>query len=94
MNTLYIVSTSLLLLFALGYLRSKRAKNKIVRVIPDNCTGCKRCLKRCRHSVLDMTEGEAGLHIAVKYPEKCTACGDCVAICKFDALELVDRKRS
>ena len=93
MKTLYIVLASLLLFFVLGYSRNKRAKKKVVRIIDNNCTGCRRCIKKCRHKALDTVNDETEQHIAVKYPEKCTACGDCVAACKFNALELVDRKQ-
>ena len=91
---IYVVAASLLLLVILIILRRKRAKNKIVRVIDDNCTGCRRCVKRCRHKVLDLVNDETGQHIALKYPERCTACRDCVIVCKFKALELTNRKQT
>ena len=91
MKILYIVSSILLLLFISACFRNKRAKNKTVRIIADNCTGCCRCLKKCRRKVLDAVKDETGLRVEVKYPEKCTACGDCVAGCKFKALVLVNR---
>ena len=91
---IYVFSAIFLLLIVLGYFRSKRAKNKIVHIIINNCTGCQRCLKKCRHNALDMVNNETGMYVALKYPEKCTACGDCVIVCKFNALEIENRKHS
>ena len=92
MNTLYIILASLILFFILGdFHRRKRAKSRVVHVVDNQCTGCKRCMKRCHHKVLDLVDDSTGAHIAVEYPERCTACGDCVTVCKFNALELIDR---
>ena len=92
MNTLYIVSASVALLVILSYFRNKKAKKKVVHVITDNCTGCRRCLKICNRKALEMAVDEAGSRVILKKPQKCTACGKCVAVCKFKALEIVERK--
>ena len=92
MNTLYIISASVILLVILSYFRNKKAKSKIVRVITDNCTGCKRCLKICRHKALEIVIEEDVAHVVLKNPQKCTACEKCVALCKFNALEIVERE--
>ncbi|MDR0748385.1 MAG: 4Fe-4S binding protein [Tannerellaceae bacterium] len=92
MTNYIIIASSLSLILVLCYFRNKRAKRKVIRVIDDNCTGCRRCIKRCRHKVLEITGGEESHLVAVKYPEKCTACRDCILVCKFNALELVRRK--
>ncbi|MDR0363623.1 MAG: 4Fe-4S binding protein [Bacteroidales bacterium] len=82
------------LIIILSYFRNKRAKNKVIHVIDNNCTGCRRCLKKCRHKALEMVNGEtSNRHVILKHPEKCTACKDCIIACKFNALELVDRKQ-
>jgi ferredoxin len=60
-------------------------------VVESNCTGCRRCVKRCSHHVLGMVKNESGTHVAVKYPDKCTACGDCLRKCKFNALQLIEQ---
>ena len=87
-----MISAGVILLIA-GYIfRSKRAKNKVVSVIDNNCTGCRRCVKKCRRDVLNIAENEAGGLVVVEYPDKCTACGDCIVVCKFNALELVKRE--
>lgn len=94
MNTLYIILSILLLSVVLGYFRNKRAKNKVVHVLEDKCTGCQRCVKRCRHKALVAVKDETGTHIILSEPDQCTACRDCIVVCKFNALELVDRKNS
>lgn len=93
MNTLYIILASLILFFILGHFHRQLnvQKSKVVHVVDNQCTGCKRCMKRCHHKVLDLVDDSIGAHIAVEYPERCTACGDCVTVCKFNALELIDR---
>lgn len=63
-----------------SYIRNKQAKNKVVRVIYNNCTGCQRCLKKCGREIFDMVNDETGVHIVMKYSEKCTACEDCIAV--------------
>ena len=93
MNTFLIVAGLLLLYILVQWHRSKRAKNKTLHIIDNNCTRCQKCIKWCMHKALDMTNDEIGLHITVKYPERCTACGDCVAVCKYHALELVSQKQ-
>ena len=94
MNILYIISAGLILLYIIGQIhRSKRAEKRVVRVISNNCTGCKRCVKKCRRKALDIVNEETRLH-AVVNPGKCTACRDCIAVCKFNALEIVERKQT
>ena len=88
---IYIVS-AIVLLLSIGYLyRVKQAKSKVVRVIDDNCTGCRHCVKKCRRKVLSIIENESGKRIIVENPQKCTACSDCITVCKFNALELAIR---
>ena len=93
MNTFLIIASVLLLIIILAHFRNKRAKNKVVRIIDENCTGCQRCLKRCRYKALEIVNNGKERHIVLKHPEKCTACRDCILICKFNALELVDREQ-
>lgn len=92
MTKYIIIASSLLLVIVLSYFRSKRAKNKVVRVIADNCAGCQLCVKKCRHKALEMTDSDNGKCVVLKYPEKCTACRDCILVCKLKAVELVNRK--
>ncbi|WP_165027199.1 ATP-binding protein [Dysgonomonas sp. ZJ279] len=90
-----LILASFSLLIAFGYYqRSKRAKNKVISIIADNCVKCQLCVKRCRSKALGVEDSDNGKCIVLKYSEKCTACRDCIAICKFNALELVSRKQT
>jgi len=53
-----------------------------VRMIVDNCTGCKLCLRACPYGALDIVEGKA------QFNEHCNQCGACASACKFDAIAL------
>ena len=92
MNTLYTVLVCMLLLYIFGYAGNKRVKNKIISISDNNCIRCRRCIKKCRHKILELVDDDFGQHITLKYPEKCTACGNCVAVCNFNALKLASRK--
>jgi ferredoxin len=84
----YIIGSLILIWMLCSIVRHRRRRGKVVRVIEENCTGCKRCLKKCRHNVLESVQDEYGTHIIVRNPNKCTACSDCVSACKFKALEI------
>ncbi len=53
-----------------------------IRIIEENCTGCKLCVRACPFAAITM-KGK----LAVIGPE-CTLCGACVPACTFDAIEL------
>jgi NAD-dependent dihydropyrimidine dehydrogenase PreA subunit len=93
MNVVYIGIGIVLLLWILGDLhRRRKNRNKVIYVDKNSCTGCQRCVKRCRRHVLEAVEDEPGKRVTVKYPDKCTACGDCLGKCKFNALKLIERR--
>lgn len=50
-------------------------------LIPDLCTACEICVKRCEDDALTMVDG-----LPVRDWEKCIRCGDCVKACPFDAM--------
>ncbi|MDR0420555.1 MAG: hypothetical protein LBH30_03780 [Prevotellaceae bacterium] len=92
MSTIYIGITIIIFLWILGSLhRNRKNRNKVICVVKSNCSGCGRCIKRCRRRILEMVKDETGIHAAVKYPKKCTACGDCLIKCKFNALKIIKR---
>jgi NAD-dependent dihydropyrimidine dehydrogenase PreA subunit len=98
MNVAYYIGGAIVALWLIGGIyRQKRKKNKIIHVVDDNCTGCKRCvtnMRKCKRNVLELVTYDNGTnHIEVKYPDKCTACGDCVGLCKFNALELIEKAK-
>lgn len=53
-----------------------------VRIITDNCTGCKLCLRACPYGGIEIIEGKA------QFNEHCTQCGACASACKFSAIAL------
>ncbi|MDR0768678.1 MAG: 4Fe-4S binding protein [Dysgonamonadaceae bacterium] len=93
MNTTYIIIGIVLVLWISGNLyRRHKNSSKVIHVDKNRCSGCQRCIKRCRRQVLETVEDETGKHVVVKYPDKCTACGNCLDKCKFKALKLIERK--
>ncbi len=53
--------------------------------VPDRCTGCGACLKRCQMDALSL--GASGSDPQVN-PDTCIGCGQCVAVCASQALIL------
>ncbi|MFB3881824.1 MAG: FAD-binding protein [Armatimonadota bacterium] len=53
-----------------------------VRLITDNCTGCKLCLRACPYGAIEIIEGKA------RFNDNCTQCGACASACKFGAIVL------
>lgn len=53
-----------------------------VRLLAENCTGCKLCLRACPYGAIDMVEGKA------QFNDNCTQCGACASACTFDAIVL------
>ncbi|MDR1172607.1 MAG: 4Fe-4S dicluster domain-containing protein [Bacteroidales bacterium] len=92
MNVVYVgLGVMFFLWISFNLHRKRKNRNKIICVVDSNCTGCRRCIKRCKHHVLEVVEDEAGKRATVKYPDKCSACGDCLGKCKFNALKLIER---
>ena len=65
-------------------------KNKVIFVVADNCKNCGKCVKACRHNVLELKRYEH-FRLEIKNLDKCTACGDCLRVCKFNALEIIEK---
>ena len=88
MNIFLIVLATFVLLMIIGHLhRRHQAKNKVLLIIEENCTGCQRCVKRCQRTALKIVNKKVILN-----PDKCTSCGNCVPMCKFSALEIANRE--
>jgi electron transfer flavoprotein alpha subunit/NAD-dependent dihydropyrimidine dehydrogenase PreA subunit len=47
----------------------------------DLCSGCKRCVRACPYSAIEMREGKAYIL------DRCTSCGACLQVCKEKALQ-------
>lgn len=53
-----------------------------LRIFPEKCTGCKRCLEVCPRTVFEMKDKMA---IIVDH-DLCIECGACANNCEFEAL--------
>jgi len=53
-----------------------------IRVVVDNCTGCRKCVPACPYGAISM-EGKKA-----RISEACVFCGACVEVCRFDAVLL------
>jgi NAD-dependent dihydropyrimidine dehydrogenase PreA subunit len=89
--TYYIIGALVVIWSVGGIYRHMRGRGKTIRITENNCTGCGKCLKRCRRNVFEMVKDEKGTQIIAKNPQNCTACGDCVGTCKFKALEVIKK---
>ena len=47
-----------------------------VWIEPENCKGCKLCIKACPYDAIEIIDGKAVLN------ERCTGCGACIEVCK------------
>jgi NAD-dependent dihydropyrimidine dehydrogenase PreA subunit len=90
----YIIGAVVALWIIWGVSRHIRRRGKTIHVIEGSCTGCGKCLKKCRRKVFEMVKDKRGAHIIVKNPGNCTACGDCVSSCKFNALKITAQVNS
>lgn len=54
-----------------------------IRVIAENCYGCKLCLSSCPFGIIEIIDKKAVIK------EGCTLCGACATACKFSAIEII-----
>jgi NADH:ubiquinone oxidoreductase subunit F (NADH-binding)/(2Fe-2S) ferredoxin len=54
-------------------------------IIPDKCTGCTLCAKRCPVSCIIGARKQ--IHEIIQ--DQCIKCGECYNVCKFDAIEKI-----
>lgn len=59
-----------------------------LKIIPDLCAGCGRCMARCRRDALRMHYRADKATVWLAYPERCTGCGKCTRVCQMQALYL------
>lgn len=70
----------------------KNRKTISLLIIDAKCTGCGKCIDRCRRSVIALAE-EGGYKWAwAVRPDECTGCGKCRKSCPEDAIRLMTKK--
>ncbi|MDR1456186.1 MAG: 4Fe-4S binding protein [Tannerella sp.] len=87
---IYTVGIAFLLWISGSLYRRRKRGKRVICVVENNCTGCRRCVGRCSRRVLETAENGTGC-VVVKYPDRCTACGHCTDTCRFNALKLIRR---
>ena len=56
-----------------------------VWIEPENCRGCKLCIKACPYDAIEVIDGKAQLN------DRCTSCGACIEACKDGCIK-TDKK--
>ncbi len=64
--------------------RRREARRPPVRIVPEQCVGCRICVTRFGCSAIgwDVAGGKAVID-----PSKCIGCGDCIVVCPSGAIE-------
>jgi len=66
-------------------MKNRYLKNvSTLKMKPDMCTGCGKCIEVCPHNVLSINNGKA----SIVAKDRCIECGACVKNCPFNALEV------
>lgn len=55
------------------------------KIVAENCTGCKVCLKNCAQQAITVGDDNVA---EINYDD-CIGCGQCVAVCQYDAAQVV-----
>ena len=58
----------------------------MIKLIPENCVACKKCIKVCPFGAIQL-EGKTPV-----LNDQCTGCGACIDACRFDAIALTAKK--
>ena len=66
-------------------MKNRYLKNvSTLKLNPDQCTGCGRCIEVCPHSVFLITDRKS----VIIDKDRCMECGACVKNCSFKAIEV------
>jgi NAD-dependent dihydropyrimidine dehydrogenase PreA subunit len=55
-----------------------------IEFLPEQCTGCGRCVEVCPHEVFAVKDGKA----VILDKDRCMECGACMSNCAFGALSV------
>ncbi len=67
--------------------KKEQHKNGKPSVDPENCRGCRLCMRECANDGLVFDEGTRKMSVN---PENCVGCGRCIGACSFDAISFMD----
>lgn len=70
----------------------KQKKEISLLIIDSQCTGCGRCVSRCRRNVIEIAQQDEHRWAWVVRPDACKACGHCRETCPHDAIRIMTRK--
>uniref|UniRef100_A0A7V3PU53 4Fe-4S dicluster domain-containing protein n=1 Tax=candidate division WOR-3 bacterium TaxID=2052148 RepID=A0A7V3PU53_UNCW3 len=59
----------------------------VVKIEPELCRGCGRCIAVCPHEALTLKEWRPGIEVAQVDRQRCRGCGVCIAVCPSGALQ-------
>jgi len=66
-------------------MKHKYFKNvSTLNIIPEKCTGCKKCTEVCPHGVIDVKDGKA----VITDKDYCMECGACAKNCPASAINV------
>lgn len=70
------------------------SKNKIIftPVINTQCTGCGKCVQKCRHGVLEMKNELGRFYARTSQPDNCRGCEKCRQVCPTDAIHILTKE--
>lgn len=68
----------------------RRVREVTVTISNDKCTGCGKCVDKCRHGVMHLRARDDKRWAWLAFPEKCTGCGRCEKACPSYAIMLID----
>ncbi len=61
-----------------------------VHISTSKCTGCGKCIERCKHGVLKLRYIDEKAYAWHAYPGNCIGCGKCAKACKQNAIEITE----
>lgn len=60
-----------------------------LQIFAYECSGCGKCVEKCRRDVLKMVNNGSCKYAILINPDNCIGCGNCIKACKSHAIELI-----